>query len=123
MFIVYISKCDSFDRGRYHSNVFDLDFPLWFYALVSLAGLSLQPWFHLIGCIVFKIISKVGSSINLNWLHAHRPANKTKPGQKTRVQCTIITQPKTIHTKSTSGYSSYSHHMPTSVISTVFIKP
>lgn len=68
---------DAFGQGHCDRNVFDLDFPLWFYAVVSLAGLLLLPWFHVIGCIVFEIISTVASTLNLNWIHGHRPANRT----------------------------------------------
>lgn len=133
MFLLYISNVDAFGQGRCDRNVFDLDFPLWFYALVSLAGLLLLPWFHLIGCIVFKIISKAASSLNLNRMHGHHSANRTTldwnsilntepiqamnidSTQKTKIQHTIITQPETINTESTSDYGSYSH-VPTHLI-------
>lgn len=77
MFPVSISNVDAFGQGRCDRNVFDLDFPLWFYALVGVAGLLLLPWFYLIGCIVFKIISKAASSLNLNRMHGHHSATWT----------------------------------------------
>lgn len=132
MFLVYISNLDGFAQERCDRNIFDLNFPLWFYALVCLAGLLLLPWFHLIGCIVFKIILNAVSSLNLNWIYGHRPANKTtivrnstlnsEQRRKTRIQRQVITQPETINTTSMSGYSSYSH-VPTSIKSTHLIKP
>lgn len=129
MFLVYISNLDAFAQEHCDRNIFDLNFPLWFYALVCVAGLLLLPWFHLIGCIVFKIIS----SLSLSWIFGLRPTNKTtidwnstmntKQTRMRRIQRDVITHPETINNNtSISDYSSYSHS-PTSIKSTHLIKP
>lgn len=125
MFLDDISDLDEFHQGRCVRSVFDLDFPLWFYALVILAGLSVIPWFHLIGCIIFKIISKAAASLNLNWLHGYRSANKkmmadkttidlnstldTNTTSKTDIKRIIKQQWETDYTESTSVDISYSN--------------
>lgn len=126
MFLVVIANLDGLHQEHCVRSVFDLEFPLWFYALVILAGLLLMPWFHLIGCIIF------------NWLYGHRSANKTmmpnkttfdwnvtlntKATPKTGIKRTIIKQSDTDdNMKSTLGHSSYCDR-PTSARSTDLIK-
>lgn len=76
MFTVYTFNVDSIEHGCSAENLFDLDFPFWFYTLVILAGLLLSPWFHVIICIVYKTISMTASTLNLNAIHDNRSSKQ-----------------------------------------------
>lgn len=64
------------DRHR-DETIINYGLPFWFYILVGIGQLSLVLWFRLIGCIIFKIITKIKLFIvnhRGNWIFATRPS-------------------------------------------------